>query len=279
MVLNFLSWYLFVSIFIIGVICGSFLNCVIWRFYVNESAAHGRSYCPKCRHKLSWYDLIPLFSFFLLQGKCRYCKKPISWQYPLIEALTGVVFVVVAWVFYPGIFIGDFSFLGLAKLFAYWAILSSLIVVFVTDIKWYLIPDGAVISGSIAAIFLNVLYFQDNYEILNRFDVNIIIDPFLAAFFSMAFFLMIFLISKGKWMGFGDVKYSFLMGLILGLPDVLIAIFLANFFGAIIGIGLITAGKKTMSSEIPFGPFLVVGTLAALFFSSPLLNWYLSLSF
>jgi len=279
MISDTLFWYVFTSIFIVGAVFGSFLNCVIWRAYANESAAHGRSYCPKCRHKLSWKDLVPLFSYLGLAGKCRYCKKPISAQYPIVEAVTGIAFVAAAYVFFPGMFYGNFSFLNLAELFSYWVVISALIVIFVADLKWYFIPDGAVVTGLIAALALRVLQFFQSAYTFHEFDASIITNPLLSSVLAASFFLAIFLVSRGTWMGFGDVKYALLMGLALGFPGVLLGLFLAFFFGAILGLSLVAGQKKKMSSQIPFGPFLVGGTAVALFFSDPIIGWYLSLSY
>jgi prepilin signal peptidase PulO-like enzyme (type II secretory pathway) len=279
MVFGFTFWYVFVSIFVVGAICGSFLNCVIWRAYANESAAKGRSYCPKCRHQLSWTDLVPLFSFLVLRGRCRYCKNPISPQYPLVEAVTGLVFVAAAWHFYPGIFYFDFSFLKLAEIAAYWALISALTVIFVADLRWYFIPDGAVISGLAAAVFLRLVQVAQNSASIQEFDPEIIVNPLLSSLLAGSFFLAIFMFSRGTWMGFGDVKYAFLMGLVLGFPDVALGLFLAFFFGAILGLALVARREKKMSSQVPFGPFLVAGTAAALFFSDPIIDWYLALNF
>jgi prepilin signal peptidase PulO-like enzyme (type II secretory pathway) len=264
-------------IFVIGMIIGSFLNCVIWRSYCNESAAKGRSYCPKCRHQLAWFDLIPVLSFIFLKGRCRYCNDKISWQYPIVEITMGVFFVVAAEIFSPGIFWGIFSFYNLVRLAAYWIVLSSLMVIFVTDIRWYFIPDGAIVTGILAVLVLRVLDFGQIYYLLHRFDWEMIAGPLSAGFFVFLFFLSIFLVSRGAWMGFGDVKYSFLMGFLLGPADSLVGLFLSFFLGAILGLTLVLNKKKKISSEIPFGPFLVTGTLMAMFFSTPIITWYLSI--
>ena len=279
--MDFLFWYILVSIFILGVIIGSFLNCVIWRSYANESAARGRSYCPKCRHQLKSSDLVPLFSFLALGGRCRYCKEKISIQYPLVEAATGVFFVAAALVFAPAIFSGDFDFIKCSQLLSYWLILSSLMVIFVADLRWYFIPDGAVISGLAGAVILRFLQFNETASLLGQSvsAAESIFNPLLSAIFAASFFLALFLVSRGTWMGFGDVKYAFLMGLTLGFPDILVGLFLAFFFGAILGLGLVAGKRKKMSSQIPFGPFLVAGTLAALFFSPAIINWYLPFSY
>lgn len=275
--MDILFWLVFISIFVVGLIIGSFLNCLIWRSYRNESALSGRSYCPECRHRLAWFDLVPVFSFLFLAAKCRYCKKPISFQYPAVELVTGFLFVAAAWKFAPGIFYGYLPIITVFELFAYWLILSAMIAVFTADLRWYFIPDGAIAAGLFGAVILRGAQFFENSLIFRQFDWGTAANPILASLFAAAFFLAVFLASRGKWIGFGDVKYALFMGLALGFPDVLVALFLANFFGAIIGLGLIAARRKKMSSEIPFGPFLVTGTLIALFFSSPIFGWYLSI--
>lgn len=274
--MEILFWFVSASIFIFGLIIGSFLNCLIWRSYTGESALSGRSYCPKCRRKLAWLDLLPVFSFLILGGKCRYCRQSISWQYPAVELATAVLFCAGARMFAPMIFLGHFPIFRVLELLAYWVILAAIVAVFVADLRWYFIPDGAVVSGLVGALALRGLQSAENYSIFHRFDAGAVVDPLLASIFAGLFFLAIFLASRGKWMGFGDVKYAFLMGLILGFIDTLIGLFLANFFGAIMGLALIAAGRKKMSSQIPFGPFLAAGTLIALFFSPLIVNWYLS---
>ena len=250
MMFNFL---IYLSIFVFGLIFGSFLNCVIYRLHSGESFLKGRSFCPNCQHILSWPDLIPVFSFLILKGKCRYCHKPISLQYPLVELATGTVFLLIFWNLEFGIW--DLLFRLLISCF--------LIIIFVYDLKHYIIPDQVIYPAIVIAFLYNIHQFT--------------IDNFLSAFGAVAFFLMLVVISHEKWLGWGDVKLAFLMGLFLGWPKILLALFLAFFIGAIIGIGLIIAGKKTLKSEIPFGPFLVSGTFLALFFGPKILDWYLNL--
>jgi len=274
---DILFWFILVSIFIFGLIVGSFLNCLVWRSYAGESAMHGRSYCPKCRNQLAWFDLVPVFSFLALAGRCRYCKKPISWQYPAVELACGLLFCAAAFAFAPMVFAGYFSIFPILELLAYRLVLAALIAIFAADLRWYIIPDGALIAGLAGASVLRGLQLWESGLVFHQFDAGIIIGPLLAAIFAAGFFLAIFLLSRGKWMGFGDVKFAVLMGFLLGIPEVLVALFLANFFGAIMGLGLIAAGKKKMSSLIPFGPFLVAGTLAALFFFRRIIDWYFSI--
>jgi len=249
-------------IFIFGLIFGSFLNCVIYRLHSGESFLKGRSYCPNCKHILSWQDLIPVFSFLILKGKCRYCQKKISWQYPLVEIATGILFVLVI----------HYTFSNFLFSIFYFLISCFLIIIFVYDLKHYIIPDK-VIYPAILVVSIWYLVFSIFF---NRYPKSYLLTTIYSALGAAAFFLMLVVISHEKWLGWGDVKLAFLMGLFLGWPKILLALFLAFFIGAIIGVGLIIFGKKTLKSEIPFGPFLVSGTFLALFFGQKILDWYLN---
>ena len=269
--------FFYIFVFILGLAVGSFLNCIIYRLEKNESFLKGRSYCPHCHHILAWQDLIPILSFLILRGKCRYCGKKISLQYPLVELATGILFF--------SIFYSTFQHSNIPTLqqfiqFLYLSIVSSfLIIVFVYDLKHYIIPDK-IIFPAIATVFIFQIIsnFQFPFSITNfQFRITNFYFSILSALGAAAFFLLIFLFSRGKWLGFGDVKLGFLMGLFLGFPKILISLFFAYLIGAIIGIGLILAGKKTLKSEVPFGPFLVTGTFVAFFWSNILIDWYLSL--
>lgn len=232
------------------------MNAVIYRLEQKKSLA-GRSLCPHCKHSLAWVDLFPVLSFILLQGKCRYCKKKISWQYPLVELSTAVMFVLI---FLQGSFV--FWYLNLALLLY---VASVLIIIFVYDAKHYLIPDKILLPALAITFLYRLLHF---YTFLNFA---------IAAILASLFFLIIFLISKGKWMGFGDVKLALLLGLLLGLQNVLVALFLAFLSGAVVGIVLLIFGKKNMKSELPFAPFLVAGTFLALLWGNQLISWYINL--
>jgi prepilin signal peptidase PulO-like enzyme (type II secretory pathway) len=239
-------------VFIFGLIVGSFLNCVIYRLETKESFLKGGSYCPRCKHILSWKDLVPIFSFLLLKGKCRYCQKPISLQYPLVEFFTGILFV---FTFYRFLSTNPSNFLiFLCQLL----VVSCLIVVFVFDLKHYLIPDYIIYL----AIFFSL--FCQPFKIWN---LALGILPSL-------FFLAIILVSKETWMGWGDFKLAVLMGIFLGWPKILTALFFAFFSGALIGLVLIALKKKKLQSQIPFGPFLVAGTFFAFFLGQEMLSFY-----
>ncbi len=258
--------FFYFIVFIFGLTLGSFLNSIIYRLPSGESFLIQRSYCPYCKHKLGWKDLIPIFSFLILKGKCRYCHQPISLQYPLVELATGILSVLIFWIFNFGF---DLAF-GFWNLIFYLVIACFLIIIFVYDLKHYIIPDKIIYPAITLALIFN---FQ--LSIFNQF--SILKFSIYSALGAAAFFGAIVLMSRGKWMGVGDVKLAFFMGLFLGFPNILIALFLAFFIGAIIGIGLIISGKKTLKSEVPFGPFLVVGTFTALFWGQAIINWYLNL--
>ncbi len=253
-------------IFIFGLVVGSFLNCVIYRLVLTPqqerlvwglALPRGRSYCPYCKHILSWQDLIPVLSFLILRGKCRYCQKKISFQYPLVEIVTGLLFVLIFW---------HLGF-GFDLAFGIWILISCfLIIIFVYDLKHFIIPDK-IIYPAIAIVFI--------YNVLQ--GPALLMRSGLAAILAAGFFLSIVLVSRGRWMGLGDVKLAFLMGLFLGFPNILIALFFAFLIGAIIGVGLILAKRKTLRSEVPFGPFLVTGTFVALFWGERIVQWYLDL--
>lgn len=261
-----------------GLIFGSFVNCVIWRLHSKESFVGGRSYCPRCRHKLAAADLVPLLSFLFLGGKCRYCKENISWQYPLVELATSVLALAAAFIFASGFMkLGIIDPATVLILVYYWAMIGILEIVFVSDLLWYVIPDEAIVFGvGLAALAQIFAAFSPLARDLIAGDQSLG-GVFLTAVFSTLVFLGIVVISKGKWMGLGDVKYAFLMGLVLGFPGIVAGLFLAFLSGAVIGLVLIAAGRKKLSSEIPFGPFLAAATLVALFFGQSVINWYLGI--
>jgi len=281
-----MNFFLFFSVFVLGTLIGSFLNCIIYRLEKEESFLKGRSYCPNCKHSLSWPDLIPVLSFLSLNRKCRYCGKPISWQYPLVEIFTGIIFVLIFASQLP--LMGSSGFFSNQIIFEEFLIFSSqnwlnlsyliiiscfLIVIFVYDLKYLLIPDLIIYL----AIGITLLYRLLDIWIFNQLNFRLLANPLLSAFFASLFFLTLVLVSRGKWMGTGDIYLAFLMGIILGWPNVLLALMLAFFIGAIIGLGLIAGKKKSLKSEIPFGPFLVIGTFLAIFFGQSIIGWYLNL--
>ena len=244
--------FYYALIFLFGLIMGSFLNAVIYRLDSGESIVKSRSHCPKCGHVLAWYELVPIFSFVIQGGKCRECKGSISWQYPMVELATAILFILVLYYNLPLLYTLTIS--------------SLLMVIFVYDLKHYIIPDKIIYP----AILVSGIFVWQHATYNIQYTIY-------AAIGASVFFAAMFFASRGKWMGFGDVKLAFFMGLFLGWPDILVGLFAAFMLGGIIGMGLIAYGKKTMKSQVPFGPFLVTGTFIAMFLGDKITEWYLSL--
>ncbi len=259
----FINLWVNIFVFIFGLCIGSFLNCVIYRLEKKEKLA-GRSYCPQCKNTLSWSDLFPVFSFLCLWGKCRYCSKKISWQYPIVEIATGILFVLVfgSLGFDWKLGIGIWDLIRMCFMFY---VASALIIIFVYDLKYYIIPDK-ILLPAIGIAFAFRLF--ENFSSIP----NLIIATLVGS----GFFLFIFLISGGSWMGFGDVKLAILMGLLLSFPNILLALFLAFFLGAVMGVIMMIFKGKKLRSELPFGPFLITGTFIALLWGSQIVQWYLN---
>jgi prepilin signal peptidase PulO-like enzyme (type II secretory pathway) len=272
---------IYIFVFLFGLVVGSFLNSVICRLHSDKSFLFGRSICPHCQHKLSFSDLIPIFSFIFLKGKCRYCKKPISWQYPLVELATAILFVLIFWHWSLGLAsdfglrISDFT-----NIFFMLCVSCFLLIIFVYDLKHYIIPDK-ILYPAIAISFLyrilELLKFE-NWNLFRISDFGIrILFIFIPVFIISGFFLILYLLSQGRWLGFGDVKLGILLGLVLGWPKILVALFLAYLIGGIIGVGLVISKKKKLKSEVPFAPILITATFITLFFGNQIIHWYLNL--
>ena len=257
---------IYIFIFIFGLIIGSFINCLIYRLH-EEKSMLGRSFCPKCKKQIAWYDNIPVLSFIILRGKCRQCHKKISWQYPIVEFAAGLLFVIAFFnnfEFRISNFESILNFEFLVNLARNWFIISVMAVIFVYDLRWYLILDKITLPAAALVFIMNLML---GYSLWNLAISGII---------GGSFFLIQFVISRGKWIGGGDIRLGLLMGLALGWPMVLVAIFLAYFIGSIAGIGLIISGQKKWGSKIPLGIFLSTTTIITLFWGQQILNWYLN---
>lgn len=295
---------IFLSSFILGSIIGSFLNVIIDRIDTKESFLKGRSYCPYCKRVLSWWELIPILSFFILRGRCFHCKNKISLQYPLIESLTALLFLFLTLKIFrlPFIlsqfsnFFTNFSFVRFVLLiniifWFYWLVV--LILVSIYDIKKYLILSEAlfpaILISFIWQLFLGIyLLFQNNYFIyqLNQFLGNylFLFRPFsyffsflLGTIFSTGVIALIVYLTKEKAMGWGDVILACFLGIILGWPAVLIALILAFLIGGAVSLVLIILKKKTIKSYLPFAPFLALGALLVILFGDIIIKGYLSI--
>ncbi len=215
----------------------------------------GRSFCPECKTQLRWYDLIPLLSFIYLRGRCRYCHKKISWQYPIVEILSGLIWV---FVFYKFALPAEaLAKAGVLDIIYYIFIFSTLLVIAVYDFKWKIIPDKVAYPAIAVALIYN-------------FNVS----SLLAAAIAFLFFFLFFYFSKGRAMGLGDAKLAFLVGLFLGPLLATTAFILSFIIGAVFGIILIGLGKKSLKSQIAFGPFLVFGATITFFLSDFIINFF-----
>ncbi len=290
-----MAFFIYTSIFLFGLIVGSFLNVVICRIHSGEDLVKKRSHCPKCGHTLSWKELIPVFSFIIQRGKCRECGEKISWQYPAVEIATGLLFLLVFNLIEHSLLITNYSLL--INLLFLWFIAGGLIIIFVYDLKHYIIPDKilfpAIVMTGLARLFgiwqfgysgfiwnLSVSYNSPSGGWGGYFGIwhfGNLLDALVLGLIVALFFFALYFFSRGKALGFGDVKYTFFMGLFLGWPGIFTGLFIAFILGAIIGLAFIVAGKKGMKSQLPFGPFLVTGTFAALFWGYEFINWYLDL--
>ncbi len=231
---------------------GSFCNVVIYRLRSGDSPMRGRSYCPHCKHELSAADLVPVVSYLLLRGRCRYCRGQISPQYPLVEIAMGVVTMLT---------VGRFG-LGTASALAT-IIGGFFVVMFVYDLRYQLILDRVSVPAMAAAVALSAA--------LGRPFLSILLGGILGA----VFFLAQYLVSRGKWIGGGDIRLGAVLGLALGWPLVAVALVIAYLTGAFVALALILSRKRTMGSMVPFGTFLSAAGVVTLLWGDAILAWYL----
>ncbi len=249
-------------VFCFGLLIGSFLNVVIYRLNTGRSLAKGRSACMTCARTLSWYELVPVFSFLAQKGKCRKCQSEISFQYPFVELATGILFVVI---YMKMLLPFSFSFISIATFLGGLYIASLLVVIAVYDIRHKIIPD--VIVYQLIAFGIFAILFRD----FTNPAYSVITGVFEGALVALPFFLIWFF-TKGRGMGFGDVKLALGMGLLLGLSSGFAMFFISFWLGALIGLFLLALSRAYgMKSEIPFAPFMI-----AAFFITTL--WQVNLS-
>lgn len=258
------------AVFYIGAALGSFLSVVIYRIHKNESGIIlGRSHCTKCKQLLIGMDLMPIASYLMLSGKCRYCKEKISPHYLTIELLTGIVLAAL-YVKFPFIelatqipsaeiqwtYLIEFIRFGLASLI--------LIAIFFYDFLYQEIPDIFTYAGIAVALLGNI--------ITGSLSPTLYIP---GAALGALFFEVQLLISRGKWIGSGDVILGILMGILLGWQALIVALFIAYFLGSAVSLYLLALKKVDRKSKIPFAPFLVTGTIMTLLFGKGIIDWYL----
>jgi len=250
------SYIFFVAI--IGLVFGSFINCLVWRLYKEESIM-GRSACPNCFHQIAWYDNIPLLSFIILRARCRHCQKKISWQYPLVEFFTALLFILT---FFKNLDSPQLLLLLLRD----WLVIITFVIVFIYDFRWQLVPMLVVWPITVIVFILNLF--------LGVPLINLIIFGALSA----VFFWFIYVVTAGRGLGEGDIWLGLLIGVLLPQMRLLIiALMLAYFIGAVVGLSLILAKGKKWNTAIAFGPFLVLGATISLLYGERIASWYLQL--
>ncbi len=237
---------------ILGLIAGSFLNCLAYRLPRAEKILFARSRCPKCQKILSWLELIPVVSFVLQRTRCRSCRQKISWQYPFVEIATAVLFLLVYWHTLDLLILQSFNLF----------VTSILILIFLIDLNDGVILDIVIWPGALI-IFISQLLFGLSWWRLG-----------LGMAISGSFFGLQYLVSRGRWIGAGDIGLGFLMGAILGWPSIIVALVFAYIGGAAIGLVLILLKKKTLASAVPFGAFLAPATIITMMWGEKIVNWY-----
>lgn len=253
-----------------GLIVGSAINALVWRLYVGKSWVHGRSQCPDCGHVLAAKDLIPVLSWVLLGGRCRYCRKPIQ-DHPIVELVTGLLFGLSAWILAPAT-AWEWGVL------AWWfVILAMLIILAVYDLRWMLLPDKVMVP--LALVSAGYVTYLVVWAIMaGQSPQPIIVGSLCAAALGGGGFLALAVATRGRGMGGGDVKLAGVMGLVLGLQGLVSALLLAFYAAAVVGIGLIAMRRRSRKDYLPFGPFLVGGMIIAFWWGREIMTWYFQLN-
>ncbi len=251
---------IYAIIIVIGLILGSFANSIIYRLPDLESIYFSRSECPKCKTKIRFWDLIPVLSYVFLRGRCRHCQEKISWQYPAVEIVTAVIFLLV-WLSF------GFSVYSIFLMIFAWI----LIIIFVHDAKTMEIPGRALI------ILLFLIIIWTVWEVvLYQPNIAMLDDRIWAGIIGGIIWLILNLVSKGKWIGFGDFQLGFLLGFVLGLPNAVIFLFVTAIIGGIVAIILMALGKKHLKDKIALGPIMILAFFITLFLGQQLLTFYLT---
>lgn len=243
---------LYILIFLYGIIIGSFLNVCIYRIPVGESISKQRSHCMSCGYQLRWYDLVPLFSWLMLGGKCRKCKAPISPQYPIIEAMNGVLYLLI-------FFVNGFSLESVL----YCLMASALLALSVIDFRTYEIPFGFNVFITVLGV-IRVATDLENWSeyIIGFFAVSAVLE-------------LLLVVSKGRAIGGGDVKLMAACGILIGWRLILIAFFVGCILGSVIHI--IRMKLSNAEHVLAMGPYLSAGVLIAVLWGNTFLNWYIGL--
>lgn len=265
----------FIFLFLMGLIWGSFLNVVIYRMSKGDSPLSGRSMCPKCKHMIPWHMNIPLLSYLFLNGRCAFCHKKISIQYPLIEALTGIFFV---WWFVVGF--NFFKLVGNPWSFiqpVFWLVVGLvLLAILVIDLLYMVIPFG--LNLTLFTLALAYRVGLTSFGLMTKTDfVNSLASGVGLVLIFVGLQSLTKMIKKVDGFGLGDIFLVPSLGILLGWPKVVPGMFLAFILGSVVGVVMIVFKKKKLNQYLPFGPFLVLGTVLSLIWGNALWSWYMTL--
>lgn len=233
---------------IVGLMLGSLLSVLIGRWPHFTGVVTGRSHCPHCMHELAWYDLVPLFSWLMLRGRCRYCNAPISAFYPVLELSMGAVLGVYA---YTHGIPSAWSAIDLVILFA-------LVSLFFFDLKHQMLPDVIVLPLGVVALLR--LWLIPGHDPLN----SVVMCMALVALFGG-----LYAVSRGRWLGFGDVKLAFVIGVLFGFPEAVGVTLVAIWAGALVGLGMMVVRRASMTTALPFGSFWTAAAVGTMLWAVP----------
>jgi len=252
---------------VFGLALGSFVNAFVWRLHEGKDWVKDRSECVHCHHKLAAKDLIPVVSYILLKGKCRYCKNPIN-DSPWVELIVPALFVA-SYLAWPMALTGE----GLFTFIVWLILVVGFVILAVYDLKWFLLPDKVVFPLIILAaiqVLVVAIFYQSFWEA--------IVGGLLGAIVLSGLFYILHKVSKGAWIGFGDVKLAIVLGLLAGgLLESALVLFAASVLGMLLSLPLLLTGKAKRGTHIPFGPFLLAGMFITQLFGSQIIDWYLGL--
>lgn len=271
------------GIAILGLILGSFVNALVWRLRQQDvqsampsrkkkkssdaedySIMHGRSMCPDCHHTLAAKDLVPVLSWVLLSGKCRYCRKPISWQYPLVELLVSAAFAL-SYILWPL----ELDAYGITRLAVGLVYVVFFVALSVYDLRWQELPDRLVWP------LVAIAVCEAAFIAIWQQNIQSFLWASLAGTLLFGFFWVIFQVSGGRWIGGGDVKLVLALGVIVGTPlQAFLVIFIASVIGTLASLPMLLSHRPTRGLQIPFGPALILATCIVYFAGAAIITWY-----
>jgi len=251
---------------VLGLILGSFVNAFVWRLHERKDWVNDRSECVHCHHTLGPLDLVPVLSWVMLRGRCRYCHKKID-DNPLVELTLPLLFAA-SYIWWPWALQGSriFEFAG------WLVILVGLLALAVYDLRWFLLPDKVVfpLAGLAAVQVITLSIWQKDWHILLMAAGGVVVISGL--------FYLIFQVSKGEWIGGGDVKLGLVLGLLSsGVLQSFLLIFVASIAGVLFSLPMLVKGKAGRKTQLPFGPMLIIGLFVVKLFGAAIISWYTGL--